>query len=1077
MARLVLTEDEAAICDAVGVRAYVQARALVARGELLDVRWDRSRGRAYGVVGGGASGRVTASVVGGAGGAVKSIDGTCTCRSAPRCFHPVALVLAAGADALEHRSAPSWESALASLVVRDSGEPAAAEVALQFELEPGDGSHPRRIGLRPVVPGRTGWVRSGISWHSLDYAFYSRPAAQSHAGLLRELRSQVAGAEYDMYHYRAHHERVIYLDEFRSRRVWDVLREAQEAGLPLVHSGRGAEPVAVRADPVRFSVRADRAGGDLRLRPVLMDGATVLDPARLLLIGEPGHGAAWWGPEGRELRLAPLAQPVSAQAASALAAPAIVVPADEEPKFLRQYYPGLARRADVVAIDGSVSLPDLARATLTVTGQRLPGHRLSLTWDWVTAFGAEEHREPLDTAGDATGERARTLRTVTDLVAEPGYALTEPSPAGPRLLARTVVAGDVMLRFVREILPRLAETPGVEVTLPSDEDSLGYVETTEAPVVSFADAAGDAPAGQPDWFDLAVRVTVGGEEVGFQDLFVALAAEQEFLILPSGRYFALDRPEFRQLRTLIVESRVLQDAPPDVLRVGRFQAGMWQELSELGEVTGQAAVWQESVRALSQAGAGPRHAPPAALNATLRRYQSEGFQWLATLYRYRLGGVLADDMGLGKTIQTLALICHAVEEGRADAPFLVVAPASVVSNWVTEAARFVPGLTIRTIQQTRARRPETLASAIAGAQLVVTSYTLFRLEYDEYADLPWSGLILDEAQFVKNAQSQGYRCAKQLPVAFKLAITGTPMENNLAELWALLSITAPGLLSRLDRFTDYYRRPIERERDQDRLALLRRRIRPLMLRRRKAEVVAELPAKQEQIIELELNPRHRKIYQTYLQRERQKVLGLLGDLQRNRFEIFRSLTLLRQASLDLSLVDPRHHAISSTKLDALVEKVSDIVAEGHRILVFSQFTRFLGTARARLADAGIECCYLDGKTKRRAEVIAAFKGGAAPVFLISLKSGGFGLNLTEADYCILLDPWWNPATEAQAVDRVHRIGQTRKVMVYRLVATDTIEEKVMALQSRKSELFSSVLDGGDFASAELTAADIQDLLE
>jgi SNF2 family DNA or RNA helicase len=407
----------------------------------------------------------------------------------------------------------------------------------------------------------------------------------------------------------------------------------------------------------------------------------------------------------------------------------------------------------------------------------------------------------------------------------------------------------------------------------------------------------------------------------------------------------------------------------------------------------------------------------------------------------------------------------------------VVTPASVVHNWVSEAARFAPDLTIRAVTQTEARRGCGLAEAATGADVVVTSYTLFRLEFDDYRALKWDGLVLDEAQFIKNAQAVAHRCAKRLPAPFKLAITGTPMENNLAELWALCSVTAPGLFPRLDRFTEYYRNPIEKGHDVERLALLRRRIRPLMLRRRKADVVSDLPDKQEQVIELELAPKHRRMYQTYLQRERQKVLGLLGDLEQHRFEIFRSLTLLRQASLDVTLVDPKHRGVPSTKLDVLTEQVTSLVAEGHRTLVFSQFTRFLAAARARLEDAGVPCCYLDGSTRDRARVLADFKNGAAPVFLISLKAGGFGLNLTEADYCILLDPWWNPATEAQAVDRVHRIGQTRGVMVYRLVAKDTIEEKVMALKARKAELFSSVLDGGDFASARLTASDIRALLE
>jgi SNF2 family DNA or RNA helicase len=249
-----------------------------------------------------------------------------------------------------------------------------------------------------------------------------------------------------------------------------------------------------------------------------------------------------------------------------------------------------------------------------------------------------------------------------------------------------------------------------------------------------------------------------------------------------------------------------------------------------------------------------------------------------------------------------------------------------------------------------------------------------------------------------------------------------------------------------------------------------------MSRRTKELVARDLPDKQEQVLELELAPKHRRVYQAHLQRERQKVLGLLGDLEQNRFEIFRSLTLLRQASLDIGLIDPAHANIPSTKLDTLCEMLAEISREGHRTIVFSQFTRFLTTARRRLEAAGIGCAYLDGKTRRRGDVIQSFKDGAAPVFLISLKAGGFGLNLTEADYCVLLDPWWNPASEAQAVDRVHRIGQRNKVMVYRLVSKDTIEEKVMALKARKAALFDSVLSGADFASAKLSAADIRAML-
>lgn len=302
------------------------------------------------------------------------------------------------------------------------------------------------------------------------------------------------------------------------------------------------------------------------------------------------------------------------------------------------------------------------------------------------------------------------------------------------------------------------------------------------------------------------------------------------------------------------------------------------------------------------------------------------------------------------------------------------------------------------------------------------------------------------------------------------------MENNLMELWSLLSITAPGLFPHPTKFQDYYRKPIESGSHPELLAQLRQRIKPLMLRRTKEQVATDLPEKQEQVLEVELTPKHRAVYDRQLQRERQKILGLVDDLDSNRFTILRSLTLLRQMSLDPALVDDAHGTVGSAKIDALLEQLDDVIAGGHRALVFSQFTGFFDRVRTRLDAAGIDYLYLDGKTRKRGKVLEDFKSGVAPVFLISLKAGGFGLNLVEADYCFLLDPWWNPATEAQAVDRTHRIGQTRNVMVYRLIARDTIEAKVRALQLRKAELFSSVVDDGEMFSSALTADDIRALL-
>ncbi|SFF96839.1 Helicase conserved C-terminal domain-containing protein [Actinoplanes philippinensis] len=1074
MAKLVLSPEESALCEVVGVRTFLRARAMVADGEILV----QAAGSGQAVGSGKAVGRLRdGGVVAGelTSGATPDLSGVCTCAD-PDCLHIVALLIAARQETAPAESvAPAqrrprtsrWESQLSAWMRDVAGpplpQPAEPGLGLQFELVTGYLPRSRRTGqrlsLRPVLPGRKGWVRTGITWHSISYAGGPSPALEHHRRLLNEI-VKLSGS-YTPYY--GSGSTNLFLDEFGSRRIWDLLAEAQESGLPLVQYGKNAAPVIVARRPASVSLQVDRVDGGLSLQAVMQVDGTPVDTEHTMFIGEPAHGIASWGAEaGQVLRLAPLVRPLPKSARKVLTAPSIRIPGGQEERFFAEFYPGLVRQLEVVPAGPDVNLPDVTAPALTMTLTAERGHRLRLRWEWMFEVGGGRHAEPL-WSPTLSEEQAHLVRKASDLV---GSELLEAGLTGPRLAAESVLGGDAMIHFLSAVVPALVEL-GVTVVEPAGDWDLQ--ESEAPPVITFASAA---QADEHDWFDLSVRVEVGGEQVGFEDLFVGLARDQEFLILPSGTYFALDRPEFRQLRELIAESRALTDSPPGVLRVGRFQAGVWDELAELGELAGQAADWQRTVATLSEAGIRLDQPVPAEVDAELRPYQLEGFRWLAALHDNGLGGILADDMGLGKTLQALALLCHARKHGR----FLVVAPASVVHNWAAEAARFTPDLEVRAIASTAARRGVELAEAVEGADVVVTSYTLFRLEYDDYAELEWAGLVLDEAQFVKNPQSQAYKCARRLPAPFKVAITGTPMENNLAELWALCSIAAPGLFPRLDRFTEYYRHPIEREHDQDRLAQLRRRIRPLVLRRRKSEVAAELPAKQEQVVEVDLSPGHRKIYQRYLQRERQKVLGLLGDLEKNRFEIFRSLTLLRQASLDVALVDEQHRAVSSTKLDLLVEQLADIAAEGHRTLVFSQFTRFLGAARERLEQAGIACAYLDGTTRNRKRVVEEFKTGTAPVFLISLKAGGFGLNLTEADYCILLDPWWNPATEAQAVDRAHRIGQARNVMVYRLVARDTIEEKVMALQARKAELFAGVMDGGEFASAGLNAADIRELL-
>jgi superfamily II DNA or RNA helicase len=1031
------------------------------------------------------------------GGAPGPAFGECTCPVHINCKHVAAVMHAAGrrSAVTGPALAPApWEAVLGTALEGAGASPDEPSIGVLIEPtfdKPGQ----CRLRMRPVVRNERGrWIHTGISWSDASYGYGYRQRPGSAMRLLAEISALDAAGGSRSYYYGSR-DSVIELASFPSGRIWDVFAQARSAGLALLGSSDGT-PVVLAAGGASAGIDIAERDGDWVLSPtIVVNGAPIGAPP--ILVGEPAHGVAWLSepempqfelaaspgtvarpaarPASRLLHLARLDRPLSSGISAMISAgdPIVVPPADQQ-RFGHRYLPLLQRRLAVASGDRSVTIPQRQPPRLALVTEHDAADRIAVAWEWRYPCGDEAIRIPLTEPGaqrDLRDPDAESpIRSAAIAAVRTLPPLCEWTPLGPQLAPTATLIGSEAIRFQRDVLPRLSSVPDVDVEIGE-----GVVELREAQAAPVIAIGGSAENGT-DWFDLAVSVTVEGEQVPFGALFVALAGDEEYLILPSGTYFALDRDDLRQLRALIEESRSLTDADSDDLRVSRFQASFWAELEALGVLDEQATVWGRSVRELARCEDIPEPALPEGLQASLRPYQRVGFTWLSFLYDNGLGGVLADDMGLGKTVQALALITHAREEKPGGPPFLVVAPTSVVGNWVAECRRFAPELKALGISETEARRGIPLEEAVAGMDVVVTSYALFRLEYEEYERIGWSGLLVDEAQAIKNHQSKGFQCAKRLPAPFKLVITGTPMENNLMELWAMFSIAAPGLLGDPKKFTQYYRLPIERAGDQEMLAQLRRRIRPLMLRRTKEAVATDLPEKTEQVIELELERRHRRVYQRYLQRERQKVLGLLDDMNKNRFQIFRSLTLLRQAALDASLVGGDHATVPATKLDMLMEMLDSAATEGPRVLVFSQFTRFLKSAQQRLRTASIRHCYLDGSTRNRAQVLREFKTGDAPVFLISLKAGGVGLNLTEADYCILLDPWWNPATEAQAVDRTHRIGQDKPVMVYRLVAKDTIEEKVMALKARKAALFSSIMDDGGVGSGGLTAADIRGLL-
>ena len=1036
----------------------------------------------------------------------------CSCPVAVLCKHGAAVVLHARDAEDSSGPARSWERRLARVLdeLEDGAEATAAPrraLALQLELTEGrssaryawDTSRAGRRGsrgflrLRPLQRGaRDGWVKTGASWADVAGTSPQQGWVGEQVALLNELLTGFRAANRQSYYGADQH---LGLTGFGPA-FWPQLRQAQALGIPLVPAGLLAE-VVVAEEPVtlQLDVASEDGEGPARaqVRVGVVHGGEFYTGDRLELVGATGHGAALWTAEGGRWRvvLAPFVAPVGPRTRRLLAeVETLAVPQEDVPDLVADYLPRLQRHLPVVSSDGSVPVPEVAhpRLALTVTWKAVD--EVHTAWTWRYRVGEDDRVYGLDETRGLRGVRRRdaelALLAALELSDEQVHRLCRRQRREEGLTPEQTFHGWAAVAFTEDTLEPLEASGQVEIEEVGARPD--YQEATGAPVVRFvprgqvgADGEGGA-GGRTDWLDLEVLVTLGEHVISLPALLEALTLGAQRIVLPGGTHLRIDRPELAQLAELVTVARDLEEAEGDTVRVHRGDLGLWEELAEVGIVDAQAAQWVEAARSLGSLERLP-DVEPTGVEAELRSYQRDGFRWLVLLWQHRLGGILADDMGLGKTLQTLALVHHARTRGgderATQGPFLVVAPTSVVATWAQEAAAFVPDLVVRTVTESRARRAVPLAEVHAGADLVVTSYTLYRLEVEEYTALSWDGLVLDEAQTVKNHTSKTYQGIRRLDVPFRLALTGTPMENRLMELWSLLSIVAPGLYPDPQRFAESVASPVEKEGDRAALARFRRRIRPFLLRRTKDLVARDLPPKQEQVLEVTLTPRHRRVYDTHLHRERQRVLGLLGDFDRQRVAIFRSLTRLRQLSLDAALVDPAHDGIGSAKVDVLLDHLQEVVAEGHRALVFSQFTSFLTRVRARLDDAGIPSRYLDGRTRRRADVVGSFKRGEAPVFLISLKAGGVGLTLTEADYVFVLDPWWNPAVEAQAVDRAHRIGQQRPVIVYRLVSSGTIEEKVMELKARKAALFASVLDGGDGSGGTgtpLDAADIRALL-
>ncbi len=599
-----------------------------------------------------------------------------------------------------------------------------------------------------------------------------------------------------------------------------------------------------------------------------------------------------------------------------------------------------------------------------------------------------------------------------------------------------------------------------------------------------------------DYFSLDMGIIVNNEQVSVLPLIAnllqkhknvdfATMADNDMLPLPlpDGKVLMLPGARIKPMIAILVELYDSESLTDGQLTLSKHQASLLHEIEKAFQSAKMRWLGGNKLRTLGQKLAEFSHVKsvtvPKTFQAQLRPYQQAGVNWLQFLREYQLAGILADDMGLGKTVQTLAHLSVEKAQGRMQKPSLIIAPTSLMTNWYLEAKQFAPNVTLLVFH---GDERHAYSDNITQYDVMITSYSLLIRDKDLLLKHDYHYLILDEAHFIKNYKAKSTQIVHQLKADHRLCLTGTPMENHLGELWSLYHFLMPGLLGDHQQFSRLFRRPIEKNNDQQRRQILAQRIKPFLLRRHKSDVVKELPEKTEIIRKVELEGAQRDLYESIrlaMQEKIRKAIQSKG-LARSHIIILDALLKLRQTCCDpklLKLTSAKAAHKHSAKMDLLMELLPNMIEEGRKVLLFSQFTSMLSIIEEALQKANINYVKLTGATKDRAKPIAAFQEGAVPLFLISLKAGGTGLNLTAADTVIHYDPWWNPAVEDQATDRAHRIGQQKSVFVYKLLSMGTIEETIQDMQERKRQLVSGLFSEQAGSKLELTTDDLAQLFK
>ena len=767
--------------------------------------------------------------------------------------------------------------------------------------------------------------------------------------------------------------------------------------------------------------------------------------------------------------LQPLGLPPGAQ--SVLQAP-VRVPRSQVPMFLSQHWPQLQASGGVESnfkLEDFTLEPQAPRFVLSLRGglaqlgallQCAYGSRIMTVGVTASDEGVWLPDPDVPTrysTRDLNAERAALAR------------LQRSSFIGPDSQGKLQLAGQSgVLNFFAREFPKLQREWSVTLDEQLENRTLKNIERVEPQFQITSSGV--------QWFDLGVVfASSGGETFSAADIQRLVLSGQSHTRLKNGKMAVIDTGAVEELQEVLLDCAPQQHAQG--YRINSKQAGFLEAtLRQHSDWKVQApAAWRD--RAAKQSGEAKLECPPLGdLENVLRPYQKQGVAWLGFLRENGFGGILADEMGLGKTLQALAFL-NSLGKARSQ-PHLIVCPTSLVFNWVAEAKKFTPELKVLALSG-----PDRHAkfAEIATSDIVVTSYALIRRDAEKYREVEFDTVVLDEAQHIKNRQTQNAQAVKAVRAQHRLVLTGTPMENSVLDLWSIFDFLMPGYLGTAQDFRERYEMPIAKEKNVEAQKRLARRLRPFMLRRLKKDVAADLPAKLEQISFCELTPDQRSVYQQVIEASRKEVLDAVGaqGIAKSRMVVLTALLRLRQVCCDLRLLklENVNPANASGKLELFGELLEEVIDGGHRVLVFSQFVGMLTLLKERLAEEGIEYCYLDGSTTDRAKVVEKFQSTVTiPVFLISLKAGGVGLNLTGADTVVHFDPWWNPAVEDQATDRAHRIGQTKVVTSYKLITRDTVEEKILTLQNRKREIIQATIGGEEEFAASLSWDEIQELL-